>query len=131
MNRAVRVLLIWIMVIAMPVQGWAASALRCAGMGHEALASGVASQPAHGNHHHHHDHAAPADAHEAPDGAGAHHGKGGCSACAACCSLLALPYAAPLQQGLLPAQVMQGVPLEQPSSQPPQRLERPPRSHLA
>lgn len=150
MSRIVRALLVWVMVIAMPVQGMAASMMLFCGPGHESAMQGLAHvAPApHADHAgaHVHDHAAAAhdhgmweaitDAPPSPDTASAElvvqqHGKYGCSACAACCIMLALPagLSLPPDPGRAhPVLTSPSAPL--PSHQP-DGLDRPPRPALA
>jgi len=156
MSRAARAFLVWVMVIAMPMQGLAASAMLFCGPSHERMMRGLAIDapaPAHAAPGHAsrqgHDHAAPGHAHAMPGDAAAGHfaahgddgddggglsphlGKFSCSACAACCAMLALP-ASFSPPGVvaaahpMPASSSAAVP-----SLPPDGLERPPRAILA
>lgn len=155
MNRVVRAFLVWVMVIAMPVQGMAASAMLFCGPSHErmmqglvldasASVSGHAGDAAHemaAMDHGEHEHAgsgAPvafeptvdADG----DGVGSvspHHGKFNCSACAACCTALALPASFELPQAVRVAHAMRSSPMVPVSSHQPDGLDRPPRALLA
>ncbi len=155
MHRAVRVLLVWVMVFAMPVQGMAASMMLFCGPSHERMmqglrldvsevASGLASRPGHDQAAHQlggHDHAAVMDGvadeavstDPADGGPGllSHHGKFTCSACAACCSALALPASFVLPEPASPAQHAGMAPVEPVASHQPDGLDRPPRTHLA
>lgn len=107
MHRLLRAVFVWVMVIAIPVQGMAASAMLFCGASHQRMAHAMlrdaspaaASHAAHG-----HDHAAmghgahpaaaqaaaPADAGGSAD-LSSFQGPSSCSACAACCLALALP----------------------------------------
>lgn len=97
-----RVVFSWVLALAIPVQGYAASTmLACAGGHHYPPTAAAMAQEGHA-----HDHEmAGHDAHENDHGAmtatpsdehGSGFGPSSCSACAACCSLLALPSAAPV-----------------------------------
>lgn len=143
MNRALRAFLIWAMVIAMPVQGMAASLMLFCGTGHERVASawvaGVAADArvhdgaAAGHDHEAHASHASTAAHDMGEGAGPaqQHTEHTCSACAACCSVLALPmsFSLPATSGM--AHTMRSAaPTPRPSHQP-DGLDRPPRSTRA
>lgn len=157
MNRVVRAVLVWLMVIAMPVQGMAASTMLSCGPGHGRMMAGLAfdaqaarsseaGEPMDGHvhahvdaHHAPHDHATQGDAaasHAAADADGAdsllpHHGSFGCSACAACCSVLALPTGYSLPEAPGPMHPVR-MPLVEPvASHQPDGLDRPPRTVLA
>ncbi|MBP6903531.1 MAG: hypothetical protein KBC73_25825 [Burkholderiaceae bacterium] len=142
MNRAVRVLLVWLVVIAMPVQGLAASMMMLCGPGHPrmlqglesdagAVQAGQVSASVHGSMHEPgHQHPC-ADQPDCGSGASPHHGKHGCSACAACCSMLALPAGWLLPPALAPVQAVQALAPPALPSQPPDGLDRPPRSTVA
>lgn len=88
MRAAVRFLLTIMLLLALPLQGYAAaSMLRCAPSHHGHHGMAQAEQPDHAMHH---GEAAGAghDLHHASDDVDVHgtsHGKYGCSACAACC----------------------------------------------
>jgi len=155
MNRAVRALLVWVMVIAMPVQGMAASAMLFCGASHERMMQGLvldasASALGHaGNAMHelvavdHGDHeyagaGAPvaSEPDMASDGDGMsslfpHHGKFSCSACAACCDALAVPASFELPQAVRTAHALRPLPIAPVSSHQPDGLDRPPRAALA
>jgi hypothetical protein len=154
MRRIVRAFLVWVMVIAMPVQGMAASAMLVCGPSHERMmrglvpeASAAASRDAHDHAHggfapehgvHRHTDSSGPDASQAlqsadadgPPGLVPHHGKFSCSACAACCSVLALPaqFTLPEAPGLVhPAHMAPVAPI---ASHQPDGLDRPPRTVL-
>lgn len=157
MNRVVRAFLVWVMVIAMPVQGMAASAMLFCGASHERMMQGLvldasASAPGHATDaarevatmdHGDHEHAgsgAPvaseptAGADGDGDGIGSlfpHHGKFSCSACAACCIALALPASFELPQTVLTAHGLRSSPVAPVASHQPDGLDRPPRAVLA
>ncbi len=145
MSSLTRLLLIWLMALALPVQGFAAAAGRHCAAGHEraqvatvvAATGSEAVQRAHDGYQAMHGHAAADAGHHsdaAPDG-----GKASpltadttkCSACAACCAALALP-AGPI---VLPAPVL-GTAVALPAvvaaaSFVPGGLDRPPRALAA
>ena len=155
MNRVVRAFLVWVMVIAMPVQGMAASAMLFCGPSHERMmqglmvdGSGMASSQAAA--HWHEDSAADHGAHEhaAPEHPGTdssgeatdtdgttglfpHSGKFTCSACAACCSALALPASFVLPVPSSPEHLAPMSPVEPVAPHQPDGLDRPPRTVLA
>jgi len=98
--RALRIIVMWLLALAVPVQGFAAASMFNCGPGHAGKASSQAL--VHAGHVHDHDRAAPdhhhadagvvadvdssADGHATP----AVH-KGSCSACASCCTAAGLP----------------------------------------
>lgn len=155
MHRVVRAFLVWVMVIAMPVQGMAASVMLFCGPSHERMMQGLmadgpgvgSSRVAEAGHadsaadHGLHAHAAPA--HPGADNAGAgsdadgltslspHSGKFTCSACAACCSALALPAGFVLPPPSSPEHLVPMSPVEPVASHQPDGLDRPPRTVLA
>jgi hypothetical protein len=135
MGSMLRTVLVWIVALAMPVQGLAASTMRFCGSSHERM-----TQSAGADHHEAvtsatHDHAAAAHAANAadPDAAGKFTdlGQFKCSVCAACCSMLALPagFALVGDPGL--ANVMSPAPSVVAPSYLSEGLERPPRAILA
>lgn len=155
MNRVVRAVLVWVMVIAMPMQGMAASLMLFCGPSHERMLQGPvvaasaarpaqAGEPAHdhaGAGHAVHDHAAQgdrvvsqpalgADA-DSAHGLSAHDGKVSCSACAACCSALALPASFSLPEVVRVAHPMQTSASAPVASHQPDGPDRPPRASLA
>lgn len=155
MNRVVRAFLVWVMVIAMPVQGMAASAMLFCGPSHERMMRGLAlgasaSAPGHAGDAAHEMVAMDHGAHEpavsgAPvarepavgadsDGVGSlfpHHGKFSCSACAACCSAPALPASFELPEAVRAAHAIRSSPMAPVASHQPDGLDRPPRAILA
>ncbi|MED5622383.1 hypothetical protein [Ideonella sp. BN130291] len=92
MRTLARLLALWLIAVALPIQGVAAATmLHCAGMpSHEAAVAGPGDHhEGHGGHHH-----AGAATEPAGDAHATHHPAGGkhsCSACASCCSATALP----------------------------------------
>jgi hypothetical protein len=151
MNRVLHSLLVWLMAIAMPVQGIAASMMLACGPAHERMVQGVshvvvAAGHDHAGEHSHDDHGAgsPVHAHDEPnpgatagaDANGAeapavHHGKFSCSACAACCIMLAPPASFSLPPDPGPVNRVQttaSAPTPSHSSDP---LDRPPRARHA
>lgn len=136
MTRTLRSVLAWLLLVAVPLQGYAAAGmLFCGALGERSpVAAGVA---------HHHDHASsPLDSthqHEAAAGAGddgtawnlhsVMHGK--CSACLSCCSVAALPSAAMTSAGFEP-RATSFIECEcADTGHGSARLERPPRFNLA
>lgn len=155
MQRIVRAFLVWVMVIAMPVQGLAASTMLLCGPSHERMMQGLvldvsASAPGHAGDalhemtamdHGDHGHsgcgatiapAPPVGTHG--DGAGSlfpHHGTFNCSACAACCSAIALPASFEVPEVVRTAHAMRSPPMAPVASHQPDGLDRPPRALLA
>jgi hypothetical protein len=83
MWRAIRIVVMWLLAAAIPVQGFAAVTVhRCGAKHHDVVAHQHAS--------HHHADATVSDPHEADDGV-KHSSKGSCSLCASCCTGAALP----------------------------------------
>jgi hypothetical protein len=155
----IRALLVWLIVLAMPVQGFAAAGMLHCAVGHGSAAGVAASKSGHTAVRSAHAHAG-AGAHARHDAsAGAHtqhlaaapmgqmhhaatHVSGsqadvpdssahGCSACAACCAVLALPGS--IRSTVEPAGRLfgpPGLPDTAPSFVPP-GLERPPRVRSA
>lgn len=127
-------MMVWVMVIAMPLQGMAAPLMLFCGPTHGRMMQGVvppqaATMPAH-DHMHGHDDSVAASHHDGSTPA-AQHGQSSCSACAACCVMLAMParFEVPAQSGSRhrpPPLVTVPVP-----SHLPDGLDRPPRSRLA
>lgn len=94
MSPVLRAVFVWLLMLAIPVQGYAGIAMLACGPGHEAAATAGhhdadASSVHHGTEasaHAHHDMA------DAPDAAEFDHAaKLTCSACASCCAAPALP----------------------------------------
>lgn len=124
-----RSFLLWLVVLAVPLQGLAAATmLNCAAM--HGAASATLDHAGHDDHDHDHDHAAMAAAHDdaAADAGAPHAADHKCSACAACHASLGLPVAMPK----LPAvDAVQAHPVPRASGAEPfltGGLERPPRS---
>jgi hypothetical protein len=155
MNRVVRAFIAWVLVIAMPAQGMAASAMLFCGPSHERMMqvlvlnapgplhahAGHAMHPVpamdHGEHHAHAGSAASvaSDPTVGADGDGTgslfpHHGTFSCSVCAACCTALALPARFELPQDVHSARALRLSPVPPVASHAPDRLERPPRACL-
>ena len=136
MTRTLRSVLTWLLLVAVPLQGYAAAGmLFCGAVGERAPVAAGAE--------HHHDHAtsplgsthqheATADASD--DGAAwdlhdVMHGK--CSACSSCCSVAVLP-SAPIASAVLERGAAPFIDYERADTgHGPARLERPPRLHLA
>ena len=146
MGSILRTVLLWLMAIALPVQGMAASAMLVCGPSHERMTQSVGSEAHEAVHAiaHHQAAANPAgptaDAHHAVDtddtGADASGkftdlGKYKCSACAACCSMLALPAGVAWlgEPGLVNA--IPGAPAAAAPSYLTEGIERPPRALFA
>lgn len=159
MQRVVRTVLVWVLAIAMPLQGLAASAMLSCGPSHARMLQGLVSAapaPGHAAHGgqaahagrdaaaavhgaHAHAHADSADSvaatAQADGDAGhhpsPHHGKHSCSACAACCTALALPARFALLEVTRAVHAVRTA-LDAPVvSHQPETLDRPPRPHLA
>ena len=111
MLRNLRILLMWLVALAVPVQGYAAAAMFGCGPEHHSAMSMVGATPALHDQHElqpwHDDSAEVADHSHADDSAAADHvpglkapgttgktTKGGCSPCASCCVVAALPTSA-------------------------------------
>jgi hypothetical protein len=98
MSSAIRPWLIWLLLLALPMQGLAAATmLWCDTLGASRLAASTAMAPQQADNPHVciHGHAAPAEAVADSDAvvtdAGHHGGSGACSACASCCAAFAVP----------------------------------------
>lgn len=155
MNRVLRACLLWVMVIAMPVQAMAATMMLFCGPSHARMVQGLmpgmsdhaATAASHGAHMahahaegHEHDTAPPLEGPQADALGGANTttaatasaaGDVSCSACAACASVLAPPARAVLPgapDGVLPA--LRAAPMP-PQSHQPDGLDRPPRTPIA
>ncbi len=134
MRSTFRLLLLWLMAVALPLQGFAAAgAQHCVPM-HERMQVMATHDPGHGDHHHavtvDADAQAEAPGHTVPEST-AKTGAFKCSACAACCVALGLPASAPA----LPGQPADGLqPLAPEATEAAfltDGLERPPRTVLA
>ena len=98
MGLLIRMLLIWLLVLAVPAQGLAAATMAFCGPNHHGGGAAATAQSAGSGEPAHHDMAAPA-AHGEPGPVllqasteSGHHGQGSkkCSACASCCSIGAM-----------------------------------------
>ena len=133
MNAVVRVLLMWLLAVALPVQGVTAATMQFCGPGHHPQTQQVqAAGHVHGAAHdeadgHHAGSASKAAAASDP----AQHGQQKCSACAACCAGSALPPAAIVLPVVKPA--IERVTVVPSAYVGPDvaGLEKPPRSNLA
>ena len=122
MHKFARLLLLWLIAIALPVQGVFAGTLQhCVGGEHQvALENGFSSALSHGeaidsdahndihathSHAGMHTHVEPSSSNHSHHGAGL---KGSCSACAACCSSAAPP---PTPVVLIPQRAEHAVPV--------------------
>lgn len=140
MRLVVRCLLIWLVALAVPLQGMAAASLRHCMPAHERMqGAGTVhaeghSHAAHSHHHHPGDQAASSGstAHDAgPHQAADSFKAGKCSACAACCVALGLPADA-VQVPVVPAGgFVARLRVAASPSFVPGGLDRPPRTHLA
>ncbi|MFZ5542753.1 MAG: hypothetical protein ACOZJZ_04295 [Pseudomonadota bacterium] len=96
MSRILRSFVLWLLVAALPLQGYAASSMVGCGPSHERMATALAQLPSEHEAMPHHA-AAPQDGavDAATDGSTveklAQFGQFKCSACAACCAAAALP----------------------------------------
>lgn len=136
MTRTLRTVLTWLLLVALPLQGYAAAGmLFCGGSGERApVAAGVehhhdrASSPLDGTHQHEStagasDDGAALDLHDVM------HGK--CSACSSCCSVAALP-SAPMGSAVFEPRATPFIEYERADTgHGSARLERPPRLNLA
>lgn len=146
MQRVRRVVLVWVMVFAMPLQGFAATVMLFCGPSHarmlQALTIDAPDQAAaHGAH------AAQAAGHavaqadasaDCPHAAAAAtadpsppQGQVTCSACAACCAAFALPARPLMPEPASPAPLPPLALVEPVASHQPDGLDRPPRTVLA
>src|SRR5438034_1074310 len=101
MRRAIRTLLAWLLVLAMPIHGFAAASMIVCGPNHARMAEAAAAAT------HHHDGAAHSDADHHHAAGPSSHEQGDdpeslfvkilklkCSACESCCAMSAVPVAA-------------------------------------
>ena len=135
MPRAIRTFLSCLIMLAIPLHGFAAASMIFCGPHHAALAQRADSaHHDHGEDHaHHHPHAAPAtDADETGLAGFVKFFSVKCSACAACCSLSAMPATPMPALNFLPS-ISVAVPFFGSSYAGivPDGLERPPSQHLA
>ena len=86
MARVIRILLTWLLATAIPLQGYATTAMANCGLAHEGLAAAEV-QPEHAHHAaHHHDGRSQAHVHDLHKMS-----KSSCSVCASCCAAVAIP----------------------------------------
>ena len=91
MLQLVRAMFVWLLVLALPVQGWAAATMASCNQHHSTASHAVADgHDVHTPVDHGHVLAGAADA-PSSDADSAHASAHSCSACAACCSVGALP----------------------------------------
>jgi hypothetical protein len=140
MKSWMRALLLWLMVIAMPVQGLAASLMLFCGPSHQRMVAVVSGEPqgsvvapAHTAPHEATQEHAMAPCHgptvgEIADASASLHGDFSCSACAACCAVLALPTRMVLPADPETARAFAASPAALVRSHHPDGLDRPPRS---
>lgn len=134
MRVLARCLLIWLMTLAVPLQGVAAASLRHYLPSHERTGTLHASGHSHAgpSHSHHAADSSAGAAHDAgPDKTADGYKAGKCSACAACCVALGLPAPA-MQVPVVPADAFTAIlRTAAPPSFVPGGLDRPPRRPLA
>jgi hypothetical protein len=94
MWRVLRIAMMWLLAVALPLQGSVAATLRVCGPGHDRMAVAAAAVAQHDHAAHHHD-GAQASAHDGDAATQDLHksAQHKCSACAACCVTAALPAA--------------------------------------
>jgi hypothetical protein len=141
MLRVVRAFFVWALVVALPLQGLAASAMIACGASHERMmarlvpdASAPDVEPMHHAAHAGADSASPCAGADADNEAGPlshHQGAFSCSACAACCAMAALPAGFAVPPVVAAAQRVQGAPPALRASPLPDALDRPPRTARA
>jgi len=124
MHRFRRFLMVCLLALALPMQGYAAQTMKLCGMGHPPAAVVLQDHSAHQHQHqlqHHHD----------AEAAGAHQHDGKCSVCATCCNAAALRsiWAAP-PVALIPSHLVPTIPHAH-SRLAVGGLDRPPRSSLS
>ena len=136
MSRTLRSVLTWLLLVAVPLQGYAAGGMLFCGAVDERVpvAAGVehhhdlATSPPDGTHQHQAA-AVASDDGTAWDLHGVMHGK--CSACASCCSVAALP-SAPMGSAVFEPRATPFIEYERADTgHGSARLERPPRLNLA
>lgn len=138
MNRIVKIVLLWLLALALPVQGWAAATqISCAPtMHHPAQASGYTSHemPHAQNHHAMHDgmhEAAATDMHGDSSPVSAKLGDAKCSACAACyVGLTALPSSSDWPLSAIASTPVVVTPASSFVGHVPDGIKRPPRAVL-
>ena len=126
--------MMWLLAVALPLQGSVAATLRVCGPGHDRMAVAAAVIAEHDHAAHHHDDAM-ASARDVNAGAAAQDlhksAQHKCSACAACCVTAALPASVPHFEAAVeaagPPQVFFSSPVAFLTDGP----DRPPRSPLA
>jgi hypothetical protein len=140
MNRTIRIFLLWLLVLALPVQGFAAAVRLSCGTTHHHGFSALAVHHAHshssvfGDHQPHfkHEHSALASSGSDPSSSSHQVSASTCSDCAACCAgaviLPAVLNWAPMHASSI-ALVMSPSPPY--SGYFPERLKRPPKHFLA
>jgi hypothetical protein len=149
MKFVARIVLAWLVVVALPVQGFAAAAMLSCGPGHGRMAGAVEAGHAHVSHGAHGTVEPEAIGHAMPPGAmaseakapeasspdaSAHLAAAGafkCSACAACCVATALPASPVIVAALRPAAEAIPERLQPRGHFVVERLEHPPRGFFA
>lgn len=137
MNRLLRAALTWLLLVAVPLQGYAAGAMLFCGTAHGWVASAIVNDADHvqAGHAHdvsaHHDAVGDANEHSSPVLTLGDLAHGACSVCASCCSGAALP-AAMITTAFAQQQAAPFLAGEHAApDRAPARLERPPRISLA
>ncbi|MBA3589791.1 hypothetical protein [Methylibium sp.] len=144
MRGVLRIVLAWLLVLALPVQGVAAQAMLFCGPMHSTMAFGSAAPTVAPTHHDHalHEHgaspaAAATEAHAHTQEAStqpvssAEMSSATCSVCASCCSMAAIATALVVPDALSFSPVYTLSPFEPHASLAAGGLERPPKLHLA
>jgi len=91
MWRNLRIMLMWLLALAIPCQGFAAASMLNCGPGHHR----APSAHSHDGHAHQHAGGPAASDHQVAKGSTIHKAmKGSCSACSSCCTSVAIPSAA-------------------------------------
>ncbi len=143
MRSLLRSLLVWLMVLALPLQGLAGTAMQHGATAPQQSAHRSTAEAARSDHPPFHAHVAAVQGHthgqaadpagavvEAPTSAPAVDGEHHCSACAACCSALGLPSWAEPLAAPTSASAAPPLPPVAVDSFLPAGLDRPPRSGL-
>jgi hypothetical protein len=139
MSRLVRLTLMWLLALALPLQGVSAATMLACGSGHHRPAASQVTAHSHGHMQSRHVHAGDASAHE--HGAVAQPDIGAtdpaqsvahkCSACASCCLSAVAPPAAVCFQPITLPDVFAPLVVTTLAAHLTEGLERPPRRFLA
>ncbi|MDZ5455626.1 hypothetical protein [Azohydromonas lata] len=131
MWRLFRIAMMWLLAVALPLQGSVAATLRVCGPGHDRMAVAAAVIVEHDHAAHHHD-AAAASAHDDTATQNLHqNAQHKCSACAACCVTAALPASVVRFEAVVDAAAPPPVLADSPAVFLTDGPERPPRLLLA